>query len=201
MSGRGAPLPVPPEWASPELCDGCGGFRCGARCLSPVTALPPGLLTIGSGLTPLGVVVAAAADHLAMRHSFLLAPDDDEWPYWVFAELAAMWLRGPCDRCISRTLWNWKELAHHFMGSKEEEYDRALPTWSCECGAPFKLMHNFGDVWEFCQQTEDGLPGDQDGAIALDSKGRVKRSDACPICRRSFADTITRRADPQQSLF
>jgi hypothetical protein len=201
MSGRDEPLPVPPEWASPELCDGCGGFHRGRYCPAPVTGLPPGLFTIGSGLTPLGEVVAYAADHLAMRHSFMLAPDDDEWPFWIFAQLVTMWQQGPCGRCISRKLWNWKELAHHFMGCKEEEYDRALPTWTCECGAPFKLMHTFGDAWEFCQPDEDGLSGDQVGAIALDSKGRVKRSDACPACGRSFAGTIARRADPQGSLF
>lgn len=201
MSARAEPLPVPQEWVRPELCELCGRFH-GDRCPAPVTALPAGLLTIGSGLTPLGEVVAYAAEHLAYRHAFLPAPDEDEWPYWVFAELAAMWPQGPCDKCVSRQLWNWKELAHHFMGSKEEEMYRALPTWTCECGAAYKLDRAWdGAGWEFCHPAEDGLPGDQAGIIRLDGKRRVKRSDACPACRRSFADVIARRADPQGSLW
>ncbi|GIF74166.1 MULTISPECIES: hypothetical protein [Asanoa] len=192
----GAPLSVPHEWVSPAGCELCGRFHAGV-CLNPVTASPAGLLTVSDALTPLGEVVDAAAEHLAVRHSYL-DPEADEWPDWVLAELIVLWRAGPCEDC---PVWNWKELAHHFMGWWQCEYERALPVWACRCGAVFKVCAAWDRAWDLYRPTADGLLGDAAGAVRLDSKGRVKRSDACPDCNRSFGGTVAEQADPQGCLF
>ncbi|HKS98932.1 MAG TPA: hypothetical protein VJT31_05315, partial [Rugosimonospora sp.] len=166
-------------------------------CPDPVTGPPAGLLD-DDALTPLGEVVHAAAWHLAGRHSYL-DPEADEWPDWVLAQLVALWQQGPCADC---PVWNFKELAHHFMGWCQREYERALPAWTCACGAVFKVLAGgWHQVWELYRPTDDGLLGDQAGQIRLDTKGRAKRSDVCPDCHRSFAAVVAEQADPQGSLF
>lgn len=192
----GAPVPVPADWTSPAGCELCGRFHPG-RCHNPMTGPPVGLLTTSGALTPLGEVVEAAADHLAVRHSYL-DPESDEWPDWVLAQLVALWRQGPCEDCPT---WNWKELAHHFMGWWQREYERAIPTWACACGAVFKVLAAWAKVWEFYRPTDDELLGDQAGHIRLDGKGRAKHSDVCPDCQRSFAAVIAQQADPQGFLF
>jgi hypothetical protein len=87
------------------------------------------------------------------------------------------------------------------MARKQREYEQSLPVWSCDCGAAYKLLVQWGGQEQFYTITEDGLLGDQVGAIHRSSNGKVRQSGTCPGCGLRFADTIARRANPQRALF
>jgi hypothetical protein len=182
------------EWAVPELCESCGQLH-GGCCRSPVTEPPPGLVGDDGELTPLGAVVEEAANCLCVGHSYL-DPDAGQWPSWVLAQLAALWQEGPCDEC---PVWGPHALADHFMGRKRREYERALPAWTCDCGAVFKLL-GWGGRREFYRLGDDGMLGDEAGGIHLDSKGRIQHSDSCPGCGRPFAETVSRQTKTAMKL-
>lgn len=127
-----------------------------------------------------------------------LDPEDDEIPAEVVAELTELAKEGPCAFCPAPLRPD--ALADHWVARKQEEYERSLPTWTCDCGAVFKLLSEWGNQQAFYEARDDGLLGDRVGFIRHDGKRRVKHSDACPDCGRSFAVTIARHADPQQAL-
>ncbi|MGO9975786.1 MAG: hypothetical protein ACLP01_23880 [Solirubrobacteraceae bacterium] len=83
-------------------------------------------------------------------------------------------------------------LAGAFENERQEEWERTLPTWSCDCGQVFKVLAG-------------GLPGKPDdrfyrvldngllGELAGTLRGTgIARSKACPECARGFAATIKR---------
>ncbi len=149
------------------------------------------------GEVGLADLIEAAAHVLCMRG--YLDPEAEEWPDDLVAELVEVWHKGPCEVCPA---WGGPHaLADHFLSRKQREYEQSLPVWTCDCGAVYKELSEFFDqpgFWELC---DDGLLGERIGGVRVNAKGHVKHSDKCPACGRSFADTIDRRTNPQQSLF
>jgi hypothetical protein len=195
---------VPPElvrWPGADLCPDCGGFH-DAPCPAPVTAMPDGLLDESGELTPLGMVVEDAANYLAWRGE--LAPEDGDWPYWILAGLTALAREEPCGplcRVTSGGYIHPSSLADHYHDRRQEEWEQTVPVWECGCGRRYKALREPPGL-AFYQTREDGMLGEAAGCVELDAAGRtVKRSDACRGCGHRFADTITDRTDPQQSLF
>ncbi|MEV4116319.1 hypothetical protein [Nonomuraea sp. NPDC049695] len=179
-----------------DLCDGCGRLH-EDHCPAPVLELPPGLVDAHGGLTAVGAAVEDAANYLTMRG--YLDPDGDEFPAWVLAELAELYHAGACEFCPGALTGS--TLADHFLTRKQEEYERSIPTWVCECGWTFKVLPDPRGEAYFAARA-DGLLGDLIGYIRLDStRQKVKHSDACPGCTRTFADTIAGQLNPQQALF
>jgi hypothetical protein len=88
----------PPQLAAwqPEMCLECGHLH-GGDCPAPVTALPPGLFDDAGELTDLGALVEEAANFLAARCR--LDPAAEAYPYWAYAQLAALAAAGPREEC------------------------------------------------------------------------------------------------------
>ena len=122
----------------------------------------------------------AAADVLAWRGYF----DLDDIPGDLVAELAEIASTGRCDSCPGPMCPD--NLADHWLNRKQQEWERTIPTWTYDCGQVYKVLP--GD--EFYEAAEGGLLGDPAGCIAVDSKGRVKHSDACRGCGAKFARTV-----------
>ena len=196
---------MPPElaqWPGADLCGQCGKLHPGG-CPEPVTGMPPGLACPDGGLTPLGAAVERAANYLAMRGA--LDPDDEEWPDWALAELAAIVLEGPCgELCLVNDddgLLNPSAAADHYEARRQHEWERAVPLWTCDCGQPYKVLPAPPGL-AFYEARDDGLLGEPAGGVHLSADGRqVKKSAACRGCGRRLADTITGRLRPQQALF
>jgi hypothetical protein len=155
------------------------------------------------GPDPDYALIEAAATYLCRRGH--VDPDLDGYiPADVAAELAELAAAGRCPSCPGAGLAP-DALADHWETAKTEEYERSLPVWACDCGVSYKLLRepaspSSGRV-EFYHARRGGLLGDAAGFAAYDSKGRVKRSSACPACGRRFADMLADRADPQLALF
>lgn len=179
-----------------DLCGWCGKLHEG-DCDQPVTEPPPGLFGANGELTRLGAVMEDAANYLAMRG--YLDPDAEEWPNWVLADLAGLYQAGPCQFC-SEPL-NGSDLADHFLARKQEQWERSVPAWTCDCGRKFKVIPS-GPGEEYYEARGDGLMGGIVGCVKLDPKRqKVKHSDACPDCKRRFADTVADQLNPQKALF
>jgi hypothetical protein len=149
-------------------------------------------------------LIAAAARVLCLRG--WLDPDDAcEWPAGLAAELTALARQGRCRSCPAPLTPD--ALADHWEARKQDEYERSLPAWSCDCGALYKLITEAGDGSQdqFWTTTgEDGLLGELAGTIRRYGSGYGKRktkSGTCPACKRPFAETIARQAGPWQLLF
>jgi hypothetical protein len=127
--------------------------------------------------------------------------EDEEWDLAFLMELAEI-ARNPCSACrtpegLCRTP---DEVADHYLERRQQEWERSVPTWTCDCGRLFKVLPGApGD--SFYDARDDGQLGDLAGYVRHDARGRVKHSDACPGCGRVLADTISARANPQQRLF
>lgn len=186
---------APPDWLIAELCEACGKLHGGISCPAPVTGPPPGLFGSDDELTVLGMVVEDAANFLAMR--CYLDPDADEYPAWVLAELAGIAREEPCGDPICRTIPDGflhpSAVADHFLARRQEDWERWVPVWACNCGRTFKVTRESPGT-AFYQAREDGLMGGNAGCVKVDVKGqKIKGSDACPGCGRLFADTIAGR--------
>ncbi|GAA1614304.1 hypothetical protein GCM10009733_008130 [Nonomuraea maheshkhaliensis] len=179
-----------------ELCNCCGKLH-EENCPAPVREPPSGLVGADGRLTPAGAAVEDAANYLAMRG--YLDPNGDEFPDWVLAELADLYQAGTCESCPGTLTGS--TLADHFLSRKQEEYERSVPTWECNCGRKFKVLPEpRGEA--YFEARADGLMGDLIGYVRLDSqRQKAKHSDACPDCKHKFADTIAEQLDPQQALF
>ncbi len=123
-----------------------------------------------------------------------LEPDDDGIDPGLLGELAG--IARSCGLCRTRP---W-ELADHWLSVKQQEWERALPVWRCDCGTGFKTVAEWGRE-AFYLVTDDGLLGNPAGWIRLSPEGRVKGGSDCPSCGLGFAGTIARRANPQLALF
>jgi hypothetical protein len=156
-----------------------------------------------------------------------------EWPDELAGELAALAEQGCCPCCPGccppcPVTLTPDALADHWVAHKEDEYERSLPAWRCDCGAVYKMLSE----WEghiasysvFYHLGDDALAGplcagaarpdsDEDcvhdscgdilfaGTTHIHGYGRVAHSSACPACGRRFADVIADRASAQQALF
>ncbi len=155
-------------------------------------------------------------------------PGPGGWPPALLAELAELAADGPCNLC--RIPLAPDALADHWIAAKEDEYERSLPVWVCDCGAVYKVLTEYdgehfyaagddGPRGPLCQGItfpagaadcpHDSCPevlfdralGDQVGMIRRNRKGEVKHSDECPACGEKFADTVVRRTVPEGALF
>lgn len=191
------------RWAGAGTCGECGHVH-GATCPAPVTEMPPGLVDPDGELTRLGLVVEDAVNYLVMRG--WLEPEGDELPNWVLAELASLAMAGPCGspacRVTSDGLVYPSDAADHLRDRWTEEWERAVPTWTCACGREYKAMAAPPGL-AFWEPGEGGQLGKEAGHVELDAAGqRVKSSSACPRpCGRKFAVTIADQLNPQGALF
>lgn len=125
-------------------------------------------------------------------------PDaDDIIPAEMVMELSAT--AAGCALCQVRP----DGLADHYLDDKRVEWEQAQPVWVCDCGAGYKLIPAYGTANDVFRVGENGVLGDLVGSFKLaNPKSKSKTPGlACPGCGAGFADTITRRANPQQSLF
>lgn len=79
-----------------------------------------------------------------------------------------------------------------------DEWERALPTWTCACGSTFKQSESQGHT--VLHRIDSRLLGAVVGSVGARGYGG-ERNGRCPDCRRDFAETITRHHDPQMLLF
>ncbi len=171
-------------------------------------------------------VIEEAADVLAWRG--YAEPGPDGWPPQLLAELAALVADGPGYLCPAPLRPD--DLADHWMAVKEDEYERSLPVWVCDCGAVYKVLAEYdgehfyaagddGPRGPLCEGItfpagdadcpHDSCPevlfdralGDQAGVIRRNRKGEVRDSDKCRVCGEKFADTMVRQAVPEGALF
>jgi len=102
------------------------------------------MLTGGADVMPLDELAGAAARILACR-GYVDPHDVGEWPNELAGELAALaelgccpWCPGWCPSCpVTLTP---DALADHWVADKEDEYERSLPAWRCDCGAVYKVL-------------------------------------------------------------
>jgi hypothetical protein len=139
-------------------------------------------------------LIEEAANRLCWR-GYIESDDDDEIDQQTIEELTALVREG--NLCCATP----DCLADHWLARQQETYERSLPTWTCDCGTAYKLLPVSGGEEQFFGTADNGLLGDLIGTIHRDAKGGVKRSGACRDCGRRFADTIARRANPQETLF
>lgn len=130
-------------------------------------------------------------------------PDLAEWPDELLGQLATLAVAGRCDPVLCPRRVTGSVLADHWMTRRQEEWERSLPVWTCDCGRGFKVVHADhlagGDLYH--DALPDGLLGEQVGSVRSNSKGKVTHSDACPGCGVSFAVTIARQTVPEGALF
>jgi hypothetical protein len=148
----------------------------------------------GSPAVSPGLVDDAVWNLCLMGHLDLEEDDEGgDWEERVRWELGM--LAGHCFWCRSpdRLAWHWLSL-------KQQEWERSVPVWECDCGATYKVLPEWRTE-VFCVTGEDGLLGDRAGEVRRDGKGRVKHSDKCRGCGEEFAAVIARQLSPQQALF
>jgi len=94
-----------------------------------------------------------------------------------------------------------EHLAGTYERERQEEWERSLPAWSCDCGRAYKVVAGglpSRPDDEFYALRGDGLPGELVGT----SRGvGISRNKSCLTCGREFARTVARQADPQLPLF
>jgi hypothetical protein len=157
-------------------------------------------MTIAVIEPPLIDLIENAADYLCARG--YIDPEDEFIPDSVVADLTRLWLAGSCGRyCPWRSIQaRASVIADHWVAEKQEEYERSVPTWTCDCGATYKVLPDFS-AEAFWTLSHDGLLGEHVGGVKRDRKGHVKGSAKCPACGVAFAETIDRQTNPQQRLF
>jgi hypothetical protein len=114
------------------------------------------MLTTAADVMSLAELAEAAARVLCVQ-GYLDPHDVGEWPDELATELAELAAAGYCPPCpVTLTP---DALAGHWVARKEDEYERSLPTWTCDCGTVYKLVSEWGGHQEFYQLGDDALPG------------------------------------------
>jgi hypothetical protein len=92
-------------------------------------------------------------------------------------------------------------LAAAFESERQEAWERTVASWTCDCGQTFKVLpggNRRRPDDRFYRIVADGLLGELVGTV----RGiGISHNKACPDCRREFAATVKRLADPQLRLF
>lgn len=87
--------------------------------------------------------VVDGADDLAAQ-GYLYDPDDDPDGAWVIPVEAAAELATLIAGC-----WECRRgpsaLAQHWLNEQLAKWERALPAWTCLCGAVFKVLRDGGE--------------------------------------------------------
>jgi hypothetical protein len=152
------------------------------------------------------LIIDAALDYMSHRDWYYAEDDDDPE---VLAQLERLYAADlqptPCSGSL--LFDTGVTLALLWADERRAEYERALPTWSCDCGAVYKR-----DMWAAQHEviytvTPDGLFDDlvartrgKRGIAAIPRDAYAMNNGGCPSCRRAFKSTIARQADPQTSL-
>jgi hypothetical protein len=106
-----------------------------------------------------GVLSALAEDAAnILEWRGYLGPDEDEIPAEVAAGLAEMAREGTCRLCLAPVL-TADALADHYLGRKQEEYERSLPVWTCGCGAAYKKVATWGSNEDLYQAVDGSVHG------------------------------------------
>ena len=137
---------------------------------------------------PLDQLAEAAARILACR-GYVDPHDVGEWPDELAGELAAALAEvGSCRSCpVPLTA---DALADHWLARKEDQYERSLPIWMCDCGAAYKLVSEWSGHSEFYKLGDDALLGplctgaarpDGDEDCAHDSCGDILFGTGCSL--------------------
>ncbi len=92
--------------------------------------------------------VIDGADDLACRGYFDPDPDE-EIPPDLAAELAV--LIAGCKRCRIGP----SALGEHWLNRKQQEHERSLPVWTCDCGAVYKPLAEWGGRQDFYHALDD----------------------------------------------
>jgi len=168
-------------------------------------------------------LLSRAADGCAdlVTRGCLFDPDDPAgWthpPADVLAEMAG--LAAGCEMCRIGP----SALGDHWLELQRQKYLRALPAWTCPCGAVYEVLRDAGQ--EFCELGDDAVRGpacagaarpgsDEDcwhdfcagivsgrdcllgarvGVIRTNARGKVTHSGACRACGRPFAGAAAPR--------
>ena len=165
--------------------------------------------TLEAQLTPeqrRQLIIEAALDYMGHQDWYYAEGDDDPA---VLAELQHLYAGDleptPCSGSL--LFDTGVTLALLWAGERRAEYERALPAWSCDCGAVYKR-----DRWAALHEviyrvTPEGLFAEMVGSTrGKRGIGAIPRDDyamnngGCPSCGRSFKATIARQANPQPSL-
>jgi hypothetical protein len=151
----------------------------------PAAYLPPAAVAF----VDLFQRIVDAADDLAAQ-GYVYDPDDDPDGAWMIpvetaAELAT--LAAECRECRRGP----SALAQHWLNVQQVKYILSQPDWACTCGAVYKAHGEPAHGQEFYTVIDDGAGFDWAGSFGVNSKGKVTRSDPCPACGRSFAETVS----------
>jgi len=84
--------------------------------------------------------------------------DGEEIPDWVAAELADIAGEGTCRLCLAPVL-TADALADHYLGRKQEKYERSLSVWTCGCGAAYKKLASWGANEDLYRAVDDSAHG------------------------------------------
>lgn len=142
-------------------------------------------------------LIEEAATYL-IRRGRAETGDDGYLPDELVAELILVAAAGTRQCC--RGPLNGSTLADHWETDRQEEWERSLPAWHCDCGARYKRIRE-GTSTRFYRVTRDGLLGPLAGTVTRNSKGLVKHSDQCYRCGRGFGPTVDDQAAGRTTLF
>ena len=155
------------------------------------------------------LIIGAALDY--MEHHDWYCSDEDDDPE-VIADLERLFDSEPDLRptpCSGVILFDTGvTLALMWEAERRAEYERAVPVWTCDCGARYKREEWARAHEVFFTVEDDGLFGELVGSTRGkrgigDTPRDEKYPDnngGCPSCRKAFKATIARQADPQTSL-
>ena len=99
--------------------------------------------------------LARAAANILEWRGHLDLDDEEDIPAEVAAELDEMAREGTCGLCLAAALTP-DALADHYLGRKQQEYERSLPVWTCGCGAPYKKLATWGSNEDLYRAVDDG---------------------------------------------
>jgi hypothetical protein len=152
------------------------------------------------------LIVEAALSYMEHQDWYCAEEDDDPE---VVADLQRLYRPDlhptPCsgshlfDTGVTLALLWWEEW--------RAAYERALPAWSCDCGAVYKREFWAAQHEVIYTVTPDGLFDE----LVASTKGKrgigsvprdayAMNNSGCPSCGRAFKATIARQTDPQTSL-
>lgn len=152
------------------------------------------------------IIVEAALDYMDHQDWYYADGDDDPE---VLAQLQRLYAADlqptPCSGSL--LFDTGVTLALLWAGERRAEYERAVPAWSCDCGAVYKrdrwaALHEViytvtsDDLFDEIVASTKGKRGI--GSIPRDAY--AMNNGGCPSCGRAFKSTIARQADPQTSL-
>ena len=153
------------------------------------------------------IIIEAALDYMCAKGWYDVDEDGDDPE--VIADIERLYTPDlqPTPNTGSILADTGFTLALLWEAERYAEFQRSLPTWSCDCGAAYKREQWSARHEVIYTVTPDGL-FDELVASTQGKRGigTIPRDDyamnngGCPTCGRAFKATIARQADPQTSL-